>query len=129
MTVRSLHAPLYEVEHIEVNPQGGASVIRLNPQHAVYRGHFPADPITPGACLIQIGANLVKGFLPVFLPVTEITNAKFLQIIRPHQYPIRYDWTIRSASAAEISLQFKVWSDQALAAQFSIVLKNTIQED
>ena len=29
------------------------SVIELNPEHEIYKGHFPKIPVAPGACLIQ----------------------------------------------------------------------------
>ena len=28
--------------------------IRLNPDHEIYRAHFPGNPITPGVCIVQI---------------------------------------------------------------------------
>lgn len=126
MTLMSHYYPLYEVEQFEVLPQGGTSTIRLNAQHSVYRGHFPADPITPGACLVQIGANLIKECLPLPLTRMEIKQAKFLKVIRPQQYPIRYDWTIKEGDLGTVGIRFKVWADEQLATHFSIHFKNNI---
>ena len=29
-------------------------MIRLNPEHEIFRAHFPGQPITPGVCQIQM---------------------------------------------------------------------------
>ena len=126
MTLMSHYYPLYEVEQYEVKPQGGASIIRLNPAHAVYRGHFPADPITPGACLVQIGINLIKEFLPIHLHTLEIGQAKFLKVVRPNQDQIRYDWVVQETTPGKVVIRFKVWAVEELASHFSLALKNDI---
>lgn len=126
MTLMSHYYPLYEVEQYEVKPQGGASIIRLNPHHAVYRGHFPADPITPGACLVQIGINLIKEYLPTPIHNLEIRQAKFLKVVRPNDEPLRYDWIIQASKPGAVVIRFKVWLAEELASHFSLELKNNI---
>ena len=36
------------------NETGFKSLIRLNPLHEVYKGHFPQVPVAPGVVLVQI---------------------------------------------------------------------------
>ena len=35
------------------------ATVRLLPESAVYRGHFPGYPITPGVCVMQIALELI----------------------------------------------------------------------
>ena len=35
------------------------ATVRLLPESAVYAGHFPGYPITPGVCLVQIALELI----------------------------------------------------------------------
>ena len=51
--------------------------LTLNPQHAIFKEHFPGNPITPGVCMMQIIKNL-----------TETTNVKFMALINPITHPI-----------------------------------------
>lgn len=30
----------------------GTVLLELNPDHAIYQGHFPAHPVVPGVCLL-----------------------------------------------------------------------------
>ena len=36
------------------------ATVRLLPESAVYRGHFPGYPITPGVCIVQIALELAE---------------------------------------------------------------------
>ena len=36
------------------------ATVRLLPESAVYRGHFPGYPITPGVCIVQIALELIE---------------------------------------------------------------------
>lgn len=59
--------------------------IVLNPEHAIYKAHFPGNPITPGVCTIQIAQNLLCQHLGRKLTLVGIKNVKFLQPIVPSE--------------------------------------------
>ena len=50
-----LRGILYE----PVRADAGGATVRLLPESAVYRGHFPGYPITPGVCLVQMALELI----------------------------------------------------------------------
>ena len=52
-----LRGTLYEL----VRADSLGATVRLLPESAVYRGHFPGYPITPGVCLVQIALELIAG--------------------------------------------------------------------
>ena len=43
---------------VQADPLG--ATVRLLPESAVYVGHFPGYPITPGVCLVQIALELIE---------------------------------------------------------------------
>ena len=51
-----LRGILYEL----VRADALGATVRLLPESAVYRGHFPGYPITPGVCLVQIALELIE---------------------------------------------------------------------
>lgn len=67
---------------------GAEFTIRLNPEHKIYRAHFPGDPITPGVCIIQIGLELLGLALGCGLELCRVKNVKFLSILRPAGVPV-----------------------------------------
>ncbi|MCQ2285711.1 MAG: beta-hydroxyacyl-ACP dehydratase [Bacteroidales bacterium] len=57
--------------------------VELNKECAVYQGHFPGNPISPGVCnlrMIQKCAEIVIG-RP--LSITRINYCRFLKLITP----------------------------------------------
>ena len=45
----------YKVTHSEhINETDWVVQVMLNPQHAIYNGHFPQQPVVPGVCMLQM---------------------------------------------------------------------------
>ncbi len=57
--------------------------ITLIPEHPVYDGHFPGNPVTPGACMIQMIKELVADHLGRKVLLTESRQIKFLNLLIP----------------------------------------------
>jgi 3-hydroxymyristoyl/3-hydroxydecanoyl-(acyl carrier protein) dehydratase len=43
----------------ETTPTRVQATIRLNPDHAIFAGHFPGQPVVPGVCMLQIIKELL----------------------------------------------------------------------
>ncbi len=67
-------------------PKVSAS-ISLNSAHAVFRGHFPGNPVTPGVCMMQIIKELAEKWAASPLIMKKARNVKFMAIINPVQHP------------------------------------------
>lgn len=69
--------------------------IRLNKEHAIYKGHFPGNPITPGVCIVQMAVDIFSHFMESDLHLLYAKNVKFLQIIRPEEhetFQYQFNW-------------------------------------
>lgn len=62
--------------------------IELNPNHEIFEGHFPNNPIMPGVCMIQIIKELTENFESKQLFLSKVSNVKFMAIINPFINPI-----------------------------------------
>lgn len=62
-----------------------SSTIHLNPDHEVYKGHFPQVPVAPGVVLVQTIKEILMEKLGKKLRLTEGDNIKFLALINPHE--------------------------------------------
>lgn len=84
-----LRGTLYEL----VRADSLGATVRLLPESAVYRGHFPGYPITPGVCLVQIALELIAGMAgPVRLVAAK--NIKFTSPVIPKEgLELRFDLT------------------------------------
>ena len=74
-----LNGDFYSIEsRMEGLPQGqsGFNVI-LNPDHLIYKAHFPGQPVTPGVCILQMIQELLSEEMGIPLFINKIKNAKF----------------------------------------------------
>ena len=76
---------LYTITSVEASAASVCYKIHLNPDHVIYQAHFPGEPITPGACIVQIAQELASMWLQCELEIAKIINLKFLSVIKPEE--------------------------------------------
>ena len=74
---------LYTIISDSANESVHEYTIRLNPEHFIYKAHFPGEPITPGVCIMQIVRELMEKSTGLSLEIDYVKNIKFLRIITP----------------------------------------------
>ncbi|MDR2414633.1 MAG: hypothetical protein LBD64_06575 [Odoribacteraceae bacterium] len=62
-------------------------LLSIDPDHFIFRAHFPGKPVTPGACIIQLCKELMERHAGAPLALKKVVNAKFLSIIDPVKSP------------------------------------------
>jgi len=62
--------------------------LKLNPDHYIYRAHFPGHPVTPGICITQIIGELMGMMSGEKLDLYRVTNIKFVGVIEPDNTPL-----------------------------------------
>lgn len=78
---------LYIIEGRQSDENVVSYNIRLQPEHTIYKAHFPGEPITPGVCVIQMAKELLEDYLQRPLTIKAVKNVKFLAVISPLQHP------------------------------------------
>lgn len=68
--------------------------VRLNPEHFIFKAHFPGNPIVPGVCQIQVAAEILSRELAIRVHLSEIRNIKFLSLMTPSEQ-LEYDMTFK----------------------------------
>jgi len=58
--------------------------IILNPEHDIFKGHFPGSPVVPGVCLIQITKEVVEKALGYSTLLLQSSQTKFLAVVDPN---------------------------------------------
>ena len=72
----------FKIKHIQSTDKHTVTV-ELNPQHKIYEGHFPGNPITPGVCLTQMVKETVEHILNKKLTMVTGDNLKFTAVLNP----------------------------------------------
>jgi len=61
--------------------------IALNAEHPIYHAHFQNNPITPGACIVQMVKELAQAHHSASFFIRCVKNVKFLHVINPLVHP------------------------------------------
>ena len=80
-----LNGDFFNIEsRMEGLPEGQSGFnIVLNPDHLIYKAHFPGQPVTPGVCIIQMIQELLSEYKGMPLFINKIKNAKFISMMSP----------------------------------------------
>jgi 3-hydroxyacyl-[acyl-carrier-protein] dehydratase len=78
---------LFVVVKNSVCEVGFITIIKLNPDHIVYTGHFPGHPVTPAVVQMQIVHELLENHLGRKLKLVSMPQCKFLAILDPIKIP------------------------------------------
>jgi len=81
---------LYVIKAIQEEMAGQRSVvlIELNAGHSIFRGHFPGNPVLPGACTVQIVKELLELQMKKKLMLKKAGIIKYLSFINPLMNPL-----------------------------------------
>jgi len=71
-----------------INTQTGSPLqlkagIHIDPEHDIFRGHFPGQPVVPGVCMVQIVKELLEQQTGRRLLFRKGHQLKFLQLLVP----------------------------------------------
>jgi 3-hydroxyacyl-[acyl-carrier-protein] dehydratase len=101
-------------------------VISLNKDHEIFKGHFPRNPVTPGACMIQIIKELTSHILGYEIMMKSTSNVKFMALINPEVSPeLSLDLDINSEDETAIKVKNTTSFGETIALKMSNLYKKS----
>ena len=97
--------------------------VTLNPEHFVFKAHFPDNPITPGVLQIGIVEELMSDLKGLPLRVSQISNIKYMNIISPTDNPT-FDVVLSRIQQADngFNVQCVLKREETIITKMSLVL-------
>ena len=112
---------LFHIESIKEAENGFAALLCCNPEHLIYQAHFPGNPITPGACLLQTAGELLQHKLgrPLFLKSSK--NVKYLNVLVPAEgKEVRFTFSNLVESEIECKAQVVIADEASVYTKMSL---------
>ncbi len=78
----------YTIQKAEIVGEKLQATLVLNPDHGIFKGHFPGQPVVPGVIQLQVIKELLEAHLNYKLQLTNMSQAKFLMMIIPDKEPL-----------------------------------------
>lgn len=113
------------IENMSDTEYGFYAELRTNPEHFIYKAHFPGNPITPGVCIIQAAGELLENRLNRELFLKSIKTIKFLSVITPkYGKTIKYVFSFITEDENGVNTQVLVRDDVTIYAKISMTFSN-----
>ena len=112
---------LFLTQSITDTNDGFEAVVRCNPEHDVFKAHFPGNPITPGACLLQEAGVLMQQKLgrPLYLKASK--NIKYLSILIPTEgKEVKFSFSHITESETECKTQVVIADESTVYTKMSL---------
>lgn len=115
----------YKVEQIDKTGEGKyTATVFLNNGHAIFKGHFPDNPVTPGVCMMQIIKELTQDIVGSSLQLVSASNVKFMALINPDINPkLRLELEI--SGDEEIKVKNTTYFEDTVALKLMNTYKTT----
>lgn len=114
---------LYKVTATENTSEGILAKVNLNKDHAIFKGHFPGNPVMPGVCMIQIIKELTEEATGKNLFLSVSSNIKFMAIINPDKNPDLQLAIDISQENGEVKVKNTTSFDETVALKLSATFK------
>ncbi|MBQ3655673.1 MAG: hypothetical protein II956_02350 [Bacteroidales bacterium] len=82
--------------------------VKLNPEHEIYKGHFPEKPITPGVCNILMIKELAESAMSRRFTLKTIDRCRLTAMVTPDGSP---DLTVKIKISEDYSLNAEIFYD------------------
>lgn len=107
----------YTVENIEkISDEKYNATVFLNKEHAIFKGHFPGNPVTPGVCMMQIIKELSQEILGSSLILKSSSNVKFMALINPEvNAKLRLELDLSGDLDSEVKVKNTTFFDETVA--------------
>ncbi|MEP6683266.1 MAG: 3-hydroxyacyl-ACP dehydratase [Parafilimonas sp.] len=109
---------LYIIKNITTENNIVEASVELNDEHEIFKGHFPTQPVLPGACMLQMIKEITATSLNKKIHLIKASEIKFLLLIIPDktellQFLIQYNFITEST----ININAKIMKDEAVCCK------------
>ncbi len=75
--------PVFDIVTVTQNESSLSAALVVNADSEIFNGHFPGQPVVPGACMLQLVKDLLSETLKVSHKLLKADNIKFLGLVQP----------------------------------------------
>jgi len=120
-----LAGDFFTIEQTEIHTGHISAIVRLNPEHPVYDGHFPGNPVVPGVCQVQIIKEILCSVRDGEFLLSESKMCKFINMMNPKEVTgLKCDISWSENPVGEISFS----GELADAERTYLKMKGTIKK-
>ena len=111
---------LFTIQSIQKQENAAKAVLKLNSSHAIFEGHFPGQPVLPGACQLQMVKEILQSILNAEIQLTKAPQIKFLSLIDPNKVGVlQIDLKHNATDSLELNVTASLTNDAVTCFKFT----------
>lgn len=121
-----LQNDFFTIRSIKKEDDSFRILLELNAAHKIFEGHFPGQPVVPGACLMQIIQEIAETALGRSLRLLRADHLKFIAFIDPvinRFLEVRFTYIIKGDSLLNVSGELSANNSADLLDKSKLCLK------
>jgi 3-hydroxyacyl-[acyl-carrier-protein] dehydratase len=96
-----------------------SAILGINTQSEIFKGHFPGQPVVPGACMLQVVKDVLQNALSTGFQLKKAGNLKFVSMIVPSLNDmIQLELTYKFIDDTTVSANAKLISNDVICFKF-----------
>jgi len=115
----------YTISSVQKENNSINAMLELNTTHRIFEGHFPGQPVVPGACLLQMVKEIMQTVTPNNIRLIKAHQLKFISPINPSaNNDLRFALTYNISANDEITVSATLLNNTVACFKFSGVFQS-----
>lgn len=110
---------LFKINNLEHHEGHISTMLDINKDCSIFKGHFPGHPVVPGACMLQIVKDVMEKALNTPLLLKKADHLKFMAMIDPENtHVVVLDIAYKLVEEGDVNVTGKLDSGDVVCFKF-----------
>lgn len=112
---------VFQIDKLDHHDNLVNAVLSINAESEILKGHFPGQPVIPGACMLQSVKNVLENVLKTSLRLKIADQLKFIAMIIPDDDHVIMDLSYKTAEEGGIKACGKISKGEVVYFKFQVL--------
>ncbi len=121
-----LRDTFYKINTLKFQENVLEAEISIDAKHAIYEGHFPNNPVTPGVVQLEMVKEILGTHFNKTIQLKSLSSSKFLAVLNPEKTPeALFKMTVTEQEDQSLKVSGQLSNSEGICLKFSgIYTKN-----
>jgi len=109
---------IFKVLDLALTDGKAEAELAVNGDSKIFIGHFPGQPVVPGACMLQLVKDVLETVLNSELRLKKAQQIKFMNVVVPGDDQLQLSISFTNAGDNTFSVQANLTNNEAVCFKF-----------
>jgi 3-hydroxyacyl-[acyl-carrier-protein] dehydratase len=110
----------YQINALNFEENVLEAQISIDADHAIYKGHFPGNPVTPGVVQLEMVKEILGTHFNRNIQLRSLTTSKFLAVLNPVTNPeATFKMTVAEQEDQSLKVAGQLINSEGICLKFS----------